>query len=85
MTHLFNGLALAALIALALPVSAEAHRGHDHGWYGYSWGPPRHAANDFVAGQLNRAVLAQIGLRGGLGLDQVALNPQPLPPREAWR
>lgn len=80
MRYLFNGLALAALIALALPGSAEAYRGH-----GYSWGPPRHSANDFVAGQLNRAVLAQIGLRGALGLDQVALNPQPLPPREAWR
>jgi hypothetical protein len=34
-----------------------------------------------MAAQLNRAVLGQIGLAGAVGLDRVALNPQPLPPK----
>jgi hypothetical protein len=33
-----------------------------------------------MAGPLNRAVMGEIGLRGAVGLDRVALNPQPLPP-----
>jgi len=72
MKHVLTGVAVAALIAFAIPGTAQARMPHHHsywhhgcyGGYGpYSWGPA-HAANDFVANRLNRA----------------ALNPQPLPP-----
>ena len=88
MKRLLTGVALAALVAIAMPGLAEAkakaaHRMH-HGWLSYSWyGPyawgPAHAKSDFVANGLNRAVLSQITYNGALGLDRVALNP--LPPR----
>ena len=90
MKHLLTGVALAALVALAMPGSAQARvqRHHHHGWMYYSWygpyaGGPAHAQSDFMAGPLNRAVMGQIGLKGAEGLDRVALNPQPLPPRAA--
>jgi hypothetical protein len=81
MKLLLSGVALAALVALVAPGSAQAHRAyrmhHHHGWcchYGWygpwGWGPV-HSPTDFVANQLNRAQL------GGA----VELNPQPLPPR----
>jgi hypothetical protein len=88
MKHLLSGVALAALLAITLPGAAQAghYRHHHHhggiyySWYGpYAWGPA-HAASDFMAGPLNRAVMGEIGLRGEVGLDRVALNPQPLPP-----
>ena len=86
MKHVLAGIGLAALIASAAAGSAQAQSARqmrDSGWwYGPYWGPPVHAANDFVANQLNRAVLGQIGLTGAVGLDKVALNPQPLPPRQ---
>jgi hypothetical protein len=78
MKHVLTGVAVAALIAFAMPGSAQARMHHQgcwhyswHGGYGpYAWGPA-HAANDFVANRLNRQQL------GGA----VELNPQPLPPR----
>lgn len=84
MKHVLAGIGLAALIASAAADSAQAQSARQmrYGWYGPYWGPPVHAANDFVANQLNRAVLGQIGLTGAVGLDKVALNPQPLPPRQ---
>jgi len=89
MKYLISGALLAAVVATASFSSAQAHMyRHHHGWrhhgwynwYGpYAWQSP-HVPNDFVANRLNRAVLGEIGLRGSLGLDRVALNPQPLPP-----
>jgi hypothetical protein len=84
MKHVLAGIGLATLIASAaagLAQAQSARQMRDYGWYGPYWGPPVHAANDFVANQLNRAVLGQIGLTGAVGLDKVALNPQPLPPK----
>lgn len=86
MKHLLTGAALAALVAIAMPGSAQARMHADHAWHhawGYGpwiWGEV-HAPNDFVANRMNRAVLGQIALTGAVGLDRVALNPQPLPPR----
>ena len=87
MKHLLAGAALAALVATTISGPADAHhRARYHGWWGCGWygwcGRTPHAANDFVANELNRAVLGQIGLTGAVGLDKVALNPQPLPPRQ---
>ena len=88
MNNLIRCVSLAAVVAVASLGSAQAgmHRHHGwrhhgwHGWYGpYAW-QSAHAPNDFVANRLNRAVLGQIGLQGAIGLDRVALNPQPLPP-----
>jgi hypothetical protein len=81
MKHLVAGAALAGMIVMAMSGSAEARTRYSGWWYGPYWGPPPHAANDFVANRLNRAVIGQIGLTGAVGLDRVALNPQPLPPR----
>jgi hypothetical protein len=80
MRHLLAGAALAALTAIAMTGSAEARMRYSGG-YGPSWGPV-HAPDDFVADQLNRAVIAQLAQTGPAGLDKVALNPQPLPPRQ---
>ena len=87
MKHLLAGILLAAAIAsvAVVPVQAQSARQvRAYGsWCYYGWcGPVPHAANDFVANQLNRAVLGQIGQAGAGVLDKVALNPQPLPPRQ---
>ena len=80
-------VALLVVVAAVVSVSgAQAHMHRHHGWHDHVWygwyGPygwqSAHTGNDFVANRLNRAVLGEIGLRGSLGLDQVALNPQPL-------
>lgn len=68
MKHLLAGVALVALIATALPGSAQAHRWHRHyhGWYGpWIWSGV-HAPNDFVANRLNRQEMGQIGYRGAV-------------------
>jgi hypothetical protein len=99
MKHLLTGAAVAALVAIAISGPAEArmqrqqpghhamHRGMHYTWHRGGccgpWGWGVHAPSDFVANGMNRQVMGQIGLRGALGLDQVALNPQPLPPRAA--
>ena len=70
MKHLLTGVALAALVALAMPGAAQAHRmHHHHGWccYGWwGWGPVVHAPNDFVANRLNREEMGRIGYRGAI-------------------
>ena len=87
---------MAALVAVAFAGAAEAkakaghgmhrHHGIHYSWYSgwccgpYSWGPA-HARSDFVANQMNRHELGLIAYNGALGMDQVMLNPQPLPPR----
>lgn len=82
MKHLFAGAAVAVLVAIAFPGSAEAKRDHLRYYYGWwGWGPPVHAANDFVANQMNRRELGLIAYNGALGMDEVMLNPQPLPPK----
>ena len=84
MKHVLAGVGLAALIASAAADSAQAQSARQvrySGGYGPSWRPV-HAPDDFVADQLNRAVIAQLAQTGPAGLDKVALNPQPLPPRQ---
>ena len=89
MKRLIIGVSVVAVLTMAGLASAQADMRRHHGWrhhaswhwYGpYAW-QSRHIPSDFVAQRLNRQVYGQIGLRGSLGLDQVALNPQPLPPR----
>ena len=75
MRHLLWAAAIGVLVGLALANRAEARKHRQSCWYGPGWATP-HAASDFVANRLNRAVLGQI--RSGVG--QVDLNPQPLPP-----
>ena len=95
MKHVLAGAAVAALVVVTLSGSAEARMHRHHGWhhgihyswsYGwccgpYTWGPA-HAASDFVANQMNRREVGLIGYNGALGMDQIMLNPQPLPPRQ---
>ena len=79
MKHLFSGAALAALLAIAMPGSAQArmhghhgwHHAWHHGWgyqswYGpYAWGPV-HARSDFMAARLNREEMGRIGFKGAV-------------------
>ena len=66
---------MAMLVATAFSGSAEARRHHIwYSWGGWGWGPPVHAANDFVANKMNRQVLGIIGYNGALGLDQATLG-----------
>lgn len=95
MKHLLTGAAFAALVAVAFAGAADAkamakakagHRMHHHAgiyysWYGpYAWGPA-HAKSDFVANAMNRREVGLIAYNGALGMDQIMLNPQPLPPK----
>ena len=95
MKHIFAGAALAVLVAVAFSGPAEARMHRHHGWhhgihyswhYGwccgpYSWGPA-YGPSDFVANQMNRREVGLIAYNGALGMDQIMLNPQPLPPRQ---
>jgi hypothetical protein len=82
MKHLLTGLAFAALVATAFSGTAEAKRHHIRYYYGWwGWGPPVYGPTDFVANQMNRRELGLIAYNGALGMDQIMLNPQPLPPK----
>jgi hypothetical protein len=67
MKQLLTGVALAALVAIAMPGSAQARAHHHHGWwYGpWIWGSV-HAKSDFVANQLNREEMGRIGYKGAV-------------------
>lgn len=71
MKHLFTGVALAALVVIAMPGAAQARMHHHHGWwyqswYGpYAWGPV-HAKSDFMAARLNREEMGRIGFKGAV-------------------
>ena len=82
MKHFLIGSALAALVIPGAALAQSPQPMPPRPWVeAYFWGPQVHAQSDFMAAQLNRAVLVQIGLAGAVGLDRVALNPQPLPPK----
>ena len=80
MKHLLWTVALAVLVGLALANTAEARQHRQWCWYGPSGWRTLHAADDFIANRLNRAVLGQMGVTDTSGVGQTSLNPQPLPP-----